>query len=111
MLVLVALAALPAGAQQINTYPGWNGTDTISSFGYPNTATYGEAITTPAGANQVLKHQLLAERSRWFEFQAFIAPWDNNNYLIPGGLAGAKYLSAVQTISSSGPSRSTPLAT
>jgi len=41
ILVLVALVALRAGAQlQINTYPDWNGTDTISSFGYPNTSTY-----------------------------------------------------------------------
>jgi PEP-CTERM motif len=102
MLVLVALAALPAGAQQINTYPGWNGTDTISSFGYPNTSTYGEAITTPAGANQVLSISYWLNEAAGFEYQAFIAPWDNNNYLIPGGLGGAKYLSAVQTISGSG---------
>ncbi len=33
-----------------------------------------------------------------FQFQAFIAPWDNNNYLIPGGLAGVQYLSPIQTV-------------
>jgi hypothetical protein len=37
-----------------------------------------------------------------FQFQAFIAPWDNNNYLVPGGLAGASYISPVQTVTSSG---------
>ncbi len=101
-LVLVALVALPAGAQQINTYPGWNGSDTISSFGYPNTATYGEAITTPAGASNVSSISFWLNEATGFEFQAFIAPWDNNNYLIPGGLAGATYLSPIQTVSSGG---------
>ena len=97
-LVLVALVALPAGAQQISTDPGWNGSNTISSFGYPNTATYGEAITTPAGATNVSSFSFWLNEATGFEFQAFIAPWDNNNYLIPGGLAGVSYLSPIQTV-------------
>ncbi len=98
VLVLVALVALPAGAQVINTYPGWNGTDTISAFGYPNTSTYGEAITTPAGATNVSQFSFYLKAPAGFQFQAFIAPWDNNNYLIPGGLAGVSYLSPVITV-------------
>lgn len=100
VLVLVALMALPASAQiMINTYPGWNGTDTISSFGYPNTSTYGEMITTPGGATSVSSFSFWLNEAAGFQFQAFIAPWDNNNYLIPGGLAGASYLSPIQTVS------------
>jgi PEP-CTERM motif len=102
VLVLVALATLPAGAQiNINTYPTWNGSDTISSFGYPNTATYGEAITTPAGGTNVSSFSFWLSEAVGFQFQAFIAPWDNNNYLIPGGLAGVSYLSSVQTVTNS----------
>ena len=96
-LVLVALA-LPAAAQQINTFPGWNGSDTICCIGYPNTATYGEAITTPAGASNVSSFSFWMQQSVGFQFQAFIAPWDNNNYLIPGGLAGVEYLSPITTV-------------
>ncbi len=102
VLVLVALVALPAGAQQIQTDPSWNGSNTISSFGYPNTATYGEAITTPAGATNVQSASFWLNEATGFQFQLFIAPWDNNNYLVPGGLAGAIYLSPIQTVSSGG---------
>ena len=102
VLVLVALVALPAGAQVIQTDPGWNGSNTISSFGYPNTATYGEAITTPGGATNVQQVSFWLNEATGFQYQVFIAPWDNNNYLIPGGLAGAIYVSPVQTIASGG---------
>lgn len=103
VLLLVALVALPAGAGTvINTNPGWNGSDTISSFGYPNTSTYGEAITTPAGGTNVSSFSFWMNEAVGFQFQAFIAPWDNNNYLVPGGLAGASYISPVQTVTSSG---------
>jgi len=102
LLVLVALIALPAGAQVIQTDPSWNGTNTISSFGYPNTSTYGEAITTPAGATNVQSVSYWLNESTGFEYQVFIAPWDNSNYLIPGGLAGAIYISPIQTVSKGG---------
>ncbi len=95
VLVLVALA-LPASAQ-VNTYPGWNGSDTICCIGYPNSATYGEAITTPNGASNVSSFSFWMEQPAGFQFQAFIGAWDNSNYLIPGGLAGVEYLSPITT--------------
>jgi hypothetical protein len=98
LLVLVALVAMPAAAQQINTFPTWNGTDTICCVGYPNSSTYGEAITTPGGATNVSSFSFWMQQTPGFQFQAFVAPWDNNNYLIPGGLAGVEYLSAVTTV-------------
>ena len=102
VLVLVALVALTASAGTINTYPGWNGTDTICCLGWPNTATYGEAITTPVGGTNVSSFSFWMQQSVGFEFQAFIGAWDNNNYLIPGGLAGVEYLSPIQTVTNSG---------
>ncbi len=102
-LAMVAMLALPALADTIvTTNPSWNGTDTISSFGYPNTATYGEAITTPNGVTNVSSASFWLSETPGFQFQMFIAPWDNNNYLIPGGLAGAQYISPIQTVTQSG---------
>ena len=49
-LSLLALFAAPAMAQ-IDTFPAWNGTSFISSFGVTNTATYGQTITVPSGAS------------------------------------------------------------
>jgi hypothetical protein len=98
LLVLVALVAMPAAAQQINTFPTWNGTDTICCVGYPNSSTYGEAITTPGGATNVTSFSFWMQQTPGFQFQAFVAPWDNNNYLIPGGLAGVEYLSPITTV-------------
>ena len=44
------IAAAPSfAATLVNTYPGWNGTSFISSFGVPNTETYGQLITVPTG--------------------------------------------------------------
>jgi hypothetical protein len=83
-LVLLALVAMPAAGQVVNTYPTWNGTDQISSFGYPNTSTYGEVVTAPTTGNLTGLSFYLNENVG-FQFQAFVAPWDNNNYLIPGG--------------------------
>lgn len=45
----ILLAALPLAAQ-IDTEPSWNGTQFISSFGNPNTATYGQTVTVPLGS-------------------------------------------------------------
>jgi hypothetical protein len=45
-LVLVASAAADT---TIDTISLWNGTDLICSFGNPDTATYGQTVTVPAG--------------------------------------------------------------
>jgi hypothetical protein len=50
LLALLVLSATPSLAQfSIDTIPFWNGTQFISSFGVPNTATYGQTITVSAG--------------------------------------------------------------
>jgi hypothetical protein len=96
----LALAAVPALAigGEINTFPSWNGTDQIVSFGNPNTSTYGEAVTTPAGDTSVTGFNFWLAESPGFEFQAFISPWDNTNDELTGSLL---YLSAVTTATDS----------
>ncbi len=99
VLITVGLCALPASAGTINTFPTWDGSSTICCIGYPNTATYGEVFQSPGGTVTSLSFWM--QQSVGFEFQAFIAGWDNNNYLIPGGLASAQ-LSPVQTVTNGG---------
>src|ERR1017187_4535125 len=48
-LSALVLAPAYAGAQTINTIPLWSGSTTIAPFGPPNTQTYGQTITVPAG--------------------------------------------------------------
>jgi hypothetical protein len=38
------LVASPGLASTITTVPSWNGSDQVSPFGYPNTATYGQVV-------------------------------------------------------------------
>jgi len=92
-VILVALPVLAIGGP-VNTFPGWNGTDTIGAFGNPDTSTYGEAITTPGGMTSVTDFSFWLQESQGFQFQAFISPWDNTNYALTGSLL---YLSPITT--------------
>lgn len=100
LLSCLVLGILPglALADSILTFPGWNGTDTISAFGNPNTSTYGEAITTPAGDGSVSSFSFYLQESAGFQFQAFISPWDNSGYALTGSLL---FLSSVITATDS----------
>ncbi len=87
MLCLGALVQLPAVADtMVNTYPGWNGSDTIGSFGYPNTSTYSEVVEAPAGTSVLTSLSFWLEAPVGFEFQVFVAPWDNTNYELSGAM-------------------------
>jgi hypothetical protein len=46
--ILFASASLFAQQPSINTFPNWNGSSFISSFGVVNTATYGQTINVSA---------------------------------------------------------------
>lgn len=53
-----ALSSSPTSAASginINTYKNWDGSSEVSAFGCPNTTTYGETITVPAGATSLEK--------------------------------------------------------
>lgn len=82
---LLALGA-PASAQTIDTHPQWNGTTFISSWGVPNTATYGQTITATAG--QAVLSSFTFELSQTGgtapQYQAFVYQWDPVNRRITG---------------------------
>ncbi|HZU45033.1 MAG TPA: PEP-CTERM sorting domain-containing protein [Terriglobales bacterium] len=95
LLVLMAgLIVLPANATQINTFPGWNGSDEICCIGYPNTSTYGEAITSPGGNMQSFSFWL--DETPGFEFQAYVGTWTGTS------VGSILYTSPVMTQTQSG---------
>lgn len=55
--VAFALAGLSgtASAKSINTYGSWDGNSSVIAFGCPNTTTYGQVITIPAGVTKLTK--------------------------------------------------------
>jgi len=73
--LLAAFVMLPgsATATTVNTFPGWDGSSEICCFGYPNTSTYGEAITSPGGTLQNFSFWL--NENPGFEFQAYVGTW------------------------------------
>lgn len=52
-IALILGMATASQAQTISTLSSWDGTNDITSFGVPNTATFGQTVIVPAGA-QVL---------------------------------------------------------
>src|SRR5262249_26126590 len=77
---------VPASAQSINTIPNWNGTSFISSWGIPNTATYGQTITATAAQNQLtgFTFELAQQSGTPPNYQAFVYQWDSVNQPIVG---------------------------
>jgi autotransporter-like protein len=80
-----ALATSPALAD-INTLPDWDGAQFISSWGVPNTQTYGQTITATL-TNSVLSSmtfQLNNQSGGPAQYQAFVYAWDATNSRITG---------------------------
>jgi hypothetical protein len=50
-----ASAAGQPAHSTLNTYKEWDGSTYVEAFGCPNTTTYGETITIPAGKTQIKK--------------------------------------------------------
>ena len=47
-IVLSFVASSVEAATIITTIPSWDGSSLVQSFGYPNTATYGQTVTVPS---------------------------------------------------------------
>jgi hypothetical protein len=65
--------------QTITTIPDWNGTSSISSFGEPNTATYGQTFTVPLDYVQLNSFSFLVDDFSDpgpINFVAYIMAWD-----------------------------------
>ena len=84
----VAFLALSvsASAQIIDTMPQWDGIQFISSWGVPNTATYGQTITATATQTRLssFTFQLNQTSGTAPQYQAFVYQWDATNQRITG---------------------------
>ena len=84
----VAFLALsvPASAQIIDTTPQWDGINSISDWGVPNTATYGQTITATATQARLssFTFQLNQQSGVVPQYQAFVYQWDPTNQRITG---------------------------
>jgi uncharacterized protein with beta-barrel porin domain len=92
---LLALSS-PAMAQNINTIPAWNGTSSISAWGVPDTATYGQTVTPTAG--QTILSGFTFELGQLSgtapQFQAYVYQWNSVTNRIVGS---ALYASGLMT--------------
>lgn len=91
-----AALALTAGSSMayvvVDTNPSWDGTTHISSFGNPNTATYGQTITVPAGEGFLASFSFqINDQGNVLPFQGAVYAWDAVNARATGP---ALYLSA-----------------
>lgn len=97
------LSALPAQAVSvINTVTSWNNSDVITIFGSPDTATYGQTVTTPAVDNVLnsfsfILGSALGGGGSPITFQGYVAQWDGTKATGP-----ILYQSANQTYSGGG---------
>jgi hypothetical protein len=85
-VALLALS-LPASAQNIDTNPFWNGSQFISSWGVPNTATYGQTITPTSGQTRLSGFSFQLSQNSGAtapQYQAFVYAWDATNQRITG---------------------------
>jgi hypothetical protein len=86
-ILALGLASLPAAifgaGVSVDTDPGWSG-GVIAPFGSPDTSTYGVAVITPTGMNNVdsFGFQLQAP-GEGFQFQGFVAAWDGTELTGP----------------------------
>jgi uncharacterized protein with beta-barrel porin domain len=82
---LLALS-VPASAQNIDTHPEWNGTQSIQSWGVTDTATYGQLITPTAQQTRLgsFTFELARTSGTAPQYQAFVYQWDSVNNRITG---------------------------
>src|SRR5262249_24455430 len=83
---VMALGSAPALAQNIDTISSWNGTSFISSWGIPNTPTYGQTITANGVQNKLTSFtfELAQQAGTPPNYQAFVYQWDAANQRITG---------------------------
>ena len=79
-LMLLVTASMSFADTLINTNPAWNGTQYISSFGVPNTATYGQIVTVPAGETALTSFSFwINDQGTVITFRGEVYAWDAVN--------------------------------
>jgi len=95
-VAFLALAgAASAYGQQFNTLSSWDGSQLVSSFGYPNTATYGETFTAPGSALYDFTVEMKLPSTA--TFQGYLFAWDGTK-----ATGSALYTSGVKSTTGSG---------
>ncbi|WP_158285731.1 autotransporter outer membrane beta-barrel domain-containing protein [Pseudohoeflea suaedae] len=79
------LAVSPAEAQSIDTVPAWDGSQFISTWGEPDTATYGQLITS-TGPNLLSEFTFFLQQTFGTapDYRAYVYEWDSVNNRIVG---------------------------
>jgi hypothetical protein len=87
-LLLLVVAAPCLATSLINTVPQWDGSSFISTFGVPNTQTYGQTITVPVGETSLTGFRFLINVTAGgpLDAQAFVSAWDTVNNRLTGPL-------------------------
>lgn len=95
-LGLAAAAAMfctfSGAMSSIDTTPSWNGTNSASYFGEPDSATYGQTISTDASDGMLTSFTFYLSPLN-LDFKAFVYQWDGSKAVGP-----ALYSSAVTNI-------------
>lgn len=68
----------------INTVPSWNGSGLVSPFGVPDTATYGQVISAPAGATSLTGFTVYMRVPATVAFRGEVYAWDAVNIRATG---------------------------
>jgi hypothetical protein len=89
-----------ANAQSINTIPAWNGTSFISSFGVPNTATYGQTVTVGSNSHNFygFSFRVSVQSGGPITLRGLVSVWDTATNRVVGA---PLYQSGPVTISGS----------
>ena len=76
-LIAALIAAGPASADTtIDTTPSWAAGEQANSFGKPNTSTYGQVVTAPAGENQLTSFTFFMQLPTSVTFRGAVYAWD-----------------------------------
>jgi len=82
-LIGAATLLLSSSAQNINTYPLWNGANYINAWGANGTASYGESFTATPSQNNLLSmtFSINAANSSSYNFRAYVFRWTGSDTL------------------------------
>jgi hypothetical protein len=100
----------PANAQNIDTMSQWNGITSISSWGVPNTATYGQTFVPTSGQTHLsgFTFQLSQTGGTAPQYQAFVYAFDPTTQRITGS---ALFRSGIFTAPSGAPFQTVSIGT
>jgi len=98
--LLLTVAASLAAQANINAVPVWDGSNNISSFGVPDTATYGQTITIATGTGALLNYAFeIGHCNATVTFRGEIFAWDLTNQRATGA---SLFESPAKTVTASG---------